>query len=96
MVMRSAPMRSITSRITSMGQGEPAMMPVRRSVRSKPAKSGWPSCAMNMVGTPWTAVQRSSDMARRVCNGSKCSAGITMVDPCTTQFSVPITQPKQW
>ena len=38
--------------ITSMGQGDPAMMPVRRLLRSNFAKSGWSSWAMNMVGTP--------------------------------------------
>ena len=38
--------------MTSLGQGEPAMMPVRRLERSKPAKPGWSSSAMNMVGTP--------------------------------------------
>lgn len=44
---------SATTRfITSSGQGEPAMMPVRREERSKVAKSGWSSSAMNMVGTP--------------------------------------------
>ena len=36
---------------------------------------------MNMVGTPWTAVQRSVDMARRVWRGSKCWAGMIMVEP---------------
>ncbi len=38
--------------ITSTGQGEPAMMPVRSDDRSKRLKSGWLSSAMNMVGTP--------------------------------------------
>ena len=47
-------------RITSIGQGAPAIMPVRRQDRSNLAKSGWSSSAMNMVGTPCSAVQRSS------------------------------------
>ena len=38
--------------MTSTGQGEPAMMPVRRLLRSNLANSGWSSWAMNMVGTP--------------------------------------------
>jgi hypothetical protein len=38
--------------ITSIGHGEPAMMPVRSELRSKRLNSGWPSWAMNMVGTP--------------------------------------------
>ena len=57
--------------ITSIGQGEPAMMPVRRLLRSNLANSGWSSWAMNMVGTPYSAVQRSSAMACRVASGSK-------------------------
>jgi hypothetical protein len=61
--------------ITSMGHGEPAMMPVRRLLRSNLANSGWSSWAMNMVGTPYSAVQRSSDTACRVANGSNASAG---------------------
>ena len=51
---------SATTRfITSTGQGEPAMMPVRREDRSYVAKSGRFSSAMNMVGTPYSEVQRS-------------------------------------
>jgi hypothetical protein len=45
-------MTSMTLRMTSMGQGEPAMMPVRRLDRSKDARSGCASSAMNIVGTP--------------------------------------------
>ncbi len=43
---------SITRFITSIGQGEPAMMPVRKVVRSKCGNFSCPSMAMNMVGTP--------------------------------------------
>ncbi|CAM5265175.1 hypothetical protein SVIOM74S_01815 [Streptomyces violarus] len=44
---------SLTTRfIASTGQGEPAMMPVRREERSYDAKPGRFSSAMNMVGTP--------------------------------------------
>ena len=42
----------MTCFITSTGHGEPAMMPVRSDDRSKLAKSGWLSSAMNIVGTP--------------------------------------------
>ena len=38
--------------IAAGGQGAPAMMPVRRDVRSKSVKPGSSSSAMNMVGTP--------------------------------------------
>ena len=86
----------MTWRITSMGHGEPAMMPVRRELKSNLSKSGWPSSAMNMVGTPCTAVQRSCSMARSVCSGSKYSDGITMVAPWVTQARLPMPQPKQW
>ena len=44
--------RACTCFMTSTGQGEPAMMPVRSVERSYFAKSGWFSSAMNMVGTP--------------------------------------------
>ena len=49
----------LTCFITSIGQGEPAMIPVRRDLRLYFESSGGSSSAMNMVGTPWTAVQRS-------------------------------------
>ncbi len=39
------------------------MMPVRSDDRSNSAKRGWPSSAMNIVGTPCSAVQRSSATA---------------------------------
>ena len=55
-------MRSITFCISSTGQGAPAIMPVRRLVRSHCAKRGCSSMAMNMVGTPCSAVQRSASM----------------------------------
>ena len=44
--------RSTTFFITSIGHGEPAMIPVRSELRSKDSKSSWPSMAMNIVGTP--------------------------------------------
>ena len=47
---------STTSRMTLMGQGEPAMMPVRMWEKSVFGKSGCSSRAINMVGTPWKAV----------------------------------------
>ena len=38
--------------MNSMGQGEPAMMPVRRVLKSKRLKNLCSSMLMNMVGTP--------------------------------------------
>ena len=52
MVISAACISSITRFMISMGQGEPAMMPVRRLVRSNIGNIGWSSSAMNMVGTP--------------------------------------------
>ena len=45
-------MSPITCFMVSIGQGAPAMMPVRRAERSAFANSGWDRMAMNMVGTP--------------------------------------------
>jgi hypothetical protein len=61
--------------MTSIGQGLPAIMPVRSGPRSNLAKSGWSISAMNIVGTPYTAVHRSSAIALRVASGSKPSLG---------------------
>ena len=45
--------------MTEMGQGLPAMIPVRMCEKSVLAKSGCSRSAINMVGTPWNAVMRS-------------------------------------
>ncbi|MNE93481.1 hypothetical protein D3C80_1913380 [compost metagenome] len=66
---------AITRFITSIGQVAPAMIPVRRLDRSMPARSGWSSMAMNMVGTPYSAVARSSATACRAASGSKAALG---------------------
>ena len=52
--------RSTHSFMVLAGQGEPAMMPVRRVPKSNRGNSGCSSTAMNMVGTPYSAVQRSA------------------------------------
>ncbi len=72
------------------------MMPVRRVFKSNFEKSGCSSSAMNIVGTPWTAVHRSFSMAMSVDMGSKCSAGSTMVAPWVMQARLESTMPKQW
>ena len=46
------PISEPTRRMTSIGHGEPAMIPVRRLERSNSGKRGWSSSAMNIVGTP--------------------------------------------
>ncbi len=89
-------MRSITRFITSTGHGEPAMIPVRSELRSNSAKRGWSSSPMNIVGTPYSDVQRSSATARSVASGSKAGAGMTIVAPCEVQARFPMTMPKQW
>ncbi|MNJ66444.1 hypothetical protein D3C77_625230 [compost metagenome] len=65
----------ITRRITSIGQVAPAMIPVRKLDRSKSPRWGWSSMAMNMVGTPYSAVACSSATVPRVSKGSKASLG---------------------
>ena len=50
---------SLTCFISSMGHREPAMMPVRSEDMSNMSNIGWLSSEMNMVGTPYRAVQRS-------------------------------------
>ena len=82
--------------ITSVGQGLPAMMPVRSVPMSNSAKRGWSSMAMNMVGTPCRPVQASSCTVCRVSKGSNPSFGYTMVAPCVRQARLPSTMPKQW
>ncbi len=68
-------MSRMTRFITSMGQGEPAMMPVRRVDRSYFVKAGCSSSAMNMVGTPCTAVHFSASMVFSTASGWKVSTG---------------------
>ena len=48
--------------MTEIGQGLPAMMPVRMLEKSVFAKSSFSSSAMNIVGTPWNAVMCSELM----------------------------------
>jgi hypothetical protein len=48
-----------------------------------------------MVGTPYSAVQRSACTAASTAPGSNASAGITMVAPWVVQPRLPITIPKQ-
>ena len=81
--------------ITSTGHTAPAMIPVRNVDRSRSANSGWFCIAMNIVGTPYTPVQRSLSMTSSVAPGSKPGAGITMVVPWLVQPRLPITMPKQ-
>ena len=45
--------------MTSTGHGEPAMMPVRSELKSNSLKRGCSSSPMNIVGTPYSEVQRS-------------------------------------
>jgi hypothetical protein len=67
--------------ITSTGQGAPAMIPVRRLERSKSPMRGCSSWAMNIVGTPYIEVQRSSSTIRNVASASKLAPGTTTQAP---------------
>ena len=89
-------MRVVTWVITSIGQGDPAIIPVRRDEKSVLAKSAWASWAMNIVGTPNRLVQRSAATARSVAPASKAAAGYTMQAPWLVAARLPITMPKQW
>ena len=80
----------------SIGHGDPAMIPVRSDVRSKRANSGCCKAAMNMVGTPWRAVQRSASIVSNTDVASNVSAGTIMAAPCVTQVIFASTMPKQW
>ncbi len=51
---------------------------------------------MNIVGTPYSAVQRSSCTACSVVTGSNAGAGNTTAAPWLNAPSTPITMPKQW
>ena len=51
---------------------------------------------MNIVGTPYSEVQRSAATACRVACGSKPGPGMTMVAPLVVQARLPSTMPKQW
>ncbi len=82
--------------ITSTGHTAPAMMPVRSDDRSRSAKSGWFCIAMNIVGTPYTAVHLSDSIAAASVPGRTPGAGITIVAPWVVQPRLPITMPKQW
>ncbi len=79
-----------------MGHGAPLIMPVRRLVRSNPAKSGSPSSATYIAGTPYTDVARSSCTVSSTARASNVQLGSRMAAPEFTADMVPITQPKQW
>ena len=81
--------------MTLIGQGEPAMMPVRMCEKSVFAKSSCPSIAMNIVGTPWNAVIFSRLMQSRLFFGEKAGIG-DMVVPCVIDAVIASTMPKQW
>ena len=88
---------SLTARfITSTGHGAPAITPVRSEVRSNSPKRGCSSCAIHIVGTPYTLVHRSSAMASSVARGSKLGAGYTIVAPLVVHPRLPMPIPKQW
>ena len=51
---------------------------------------------MNMVGTPYSEVQRSVSTERSVAAGSNDGAGMTMQAPWLVAARLPMTIPKQW
>src|SRR5213596_1980786 len=77
--------RETTCFISSTGQGAPAMMPVRSDETSVVAKAGSSSTARNIVGTPYSDVQRSAWMAASVGPG----ANAIQAERCTSLYGVP-------
>lgn len=57
------------------GTGAPAIIPVLRREQSKFTGRGTEKMDSNMVGTPWTAVHFSVDIASRTAAGSNVSFG---------------------
>ena len=51
---------------------------------------------MNIVGTPYSEVQRSVATAASVAPGSNAGAGITIAEPWVVHARLPSTIPKQW
>ncbi|OPY41088.1 MAG: hypothetical protein A4E41_01087 [Methanoregulaceae archaeon PtaU1.Bin066] len=86
----------LTSFITSIGQGDPAMIPVRSVFIEYFGKSGCESSAMNIVGTPCRAVQRSFSTVFSTSRASKVGDGRTIVLPWVMQAMFERTIPKQW
>ena len=95
-VTSSMCIRERTCTMTSTGHGAPAMIPVRRLERSKRSNAGSSSSAMNIVGTPYSDVQRSASTASRTAPGSNHSLGTTMHAPAAAHARLPPTIPKQW
>ena len=89
---------SLTQRfITSTGQIEPAMIPVRSE---RQVVVGERRVVLHRDEHRRHAVHARcsapSAIARSVVSGSKPGAGITIVAPCVVQPRLPITMPKQW
>ena len=78
-----------------MGQGLPAMMPVRMWEKSVFEKFSCSSMAMNMVGTPWKQVIFSRLMHSSETRGEKAGIGES-VTPCVIAAVMASTIPKQW
>ena len=51
---------------------------------------------MNIVGTPYSDVQRSAATASSVATGSNEGAGMTTQAPCEVAARLAMTMPKQW
>ena len=89
------PRRRSVSRATSTGTGEPPEKLQRSDDRSRRSRSGWPSNAISIVGTPPDTVACSASIS------SSCSAGsnavrYTIVARVVSAPSTPIPQPAVW
>ena len=72
------------------------MTPVRRRRQVEAVELGVGSSAMNIVGTPYSAVQRSASTASSTCGRvERVGAGSPSSRRASTQPRLPITMPKQ-
>src|SRR6476661_1645979 len=73
---------SLSTRMSSGGNGAPPDDTMVRHERSNDSKSGWSSMRQNWVGTPDHAEMRWSAVSRRCTSGShRPGGGNTSVDP---------------
>lgn len=72
------------------------MNPMRRLDRSWSANDGSFKAAMSIVGTPYSAIQRSAATAASIAAGSNEGEGMTTHAPWVAAARFPQTIPKQW
>src|SRR5262249_709293 len=84
----------ITPPISHSRHGAPDMIPVRSELKSYLLKQGCSSSATYIVGTPYSAVQRTESTACSTLSASNEVNG-TIAAPQVNAPSIPSTHPKQ-